>query len=271
MQELDLSLTIITETWFYECESLRNLDISALNGSAVSFVHRCRKKKKRSNPGGGISIAFRKSRVSLKEFRFKRKQYELLCAHGKIVNNSRPIYIFGVYISPGSKAANYHECLELLSDAILKVKTSVREAYIVVGGDLNRRDIHEAIGDYANIHVLTSTATRGDSTLDISACNFHNELVKTIVTEPLTSTSETASDHSFVSYHFALKHKHDFHWIRYKIRRVTEEWNTMYNKMMRAMDWSFDPLLTPSQVADLMHKNITQATEHCFPLRSIKI
>ena len=61
MRELDLALTIVTETWLYDCEALKTLEINALNESGMSFINRLRKKKKRSNPGGGISIVFRKS------------------------------------------------------------------------------------------------------------------------------------------------------------------------------------------------------------------
>ena len=73
MNELDLSLAIITETWFYECEALRTLDTNLHAGDSLSFLHRCRKKKKRSNPGGSVSIAFRKSKITLKEYKFTRK------------------------------------------------------------------------------------------------------------------------------------------------------------------------------------------------------
>ena len=67
MQELDLTFTIITETWFYDCEALRALETNILHGNSIAFLHRSRKKKERSNPGWGDSIAYAKSKISLRE------------------------------------------------------------------------------------------------------------------------------------------------------------------------------------------------------------
>ena len=132
------------------------MECGALNGSGVSFLHRNRKKKKRSNPGGGVSIAYRKSLINFKEYKIKRKNYEILCVRGKIINNTTPLFVIAVYIPPKSIAARSAECLSLVNEAILKIKLDVKEAYILVAGDLNKRNIHDAIGDYSDFNVLAT-------------------------------------------------------------------------------------------------------------------
>lgn len=91
MEEFGLALAVVTETWLYDCEVLRTFDTDMLHGRALSFIHRCRKKLKRSNPGGGVSLAFRKSLINLKESPIKRKTYEIVAAQGKIPNITTPL------------------------------------------------------------------------------------------------------------------------------------------------------------------------------------
>ena len=101
MDELKLSLTIVTETWFYECEALRRLESDALHGRAVSFLHRHRKgKSTTASPGGGVSIAYKRSLITLKEHPVKRNSFEILCAKGKLQNHKTPLFVIAVYLPP---------------------------------------------------------------------------------------------------------------------------------------------------------------------------
>ena len=97
--ELDLSFTIITETWFYNSEALDVVRRNLEKGHGISSINFYRKKKSRSNPGGGVTVAFRKAHVTFKEFTITRKNYEILGVRGKITNNTRPIFIIATYIS----------------------------------------------------------------------------------------------------------------------------------------------------------------------------
>ena len=108
------------------------MEIDAHGGYGLSFIHRMRRRNMGKNPGGGVSLVFRKSTIGLKEYKIKRKDHEIVCARGKLHNNTRPFFVIGVYISTKYKASQYHECLSLISDAVLKIKTEVKEAYIMI-------------------------------------------------------------------------------------------------------------------------------------------
>ena len=110
-------------------------------------------------------------------------------------NNTRPFFIIAVYIPPKMLAKNYHECFELISEAILKIKTECKDPYIVIGGDLNRRDIAEAIGDYPDIQILDSPATRNDTRLDVAAASFHSEVLSAESYPPLITTEDLSLIH----------------------------------------------------------------------------
>ena len=209
MKELDLAFTIVTESWFYECEALKTIESDAANGHAISLINKCRVKRSSSNPGGGVCIAFQRGRISLKEYKVKRKTFEILCARGKLVNNTRPLVIVAVYIPPKSTAKQSADCLECVSDAVLKIKTDVQESYIIVGGDLNGRDLAGALGDYNDVAILDAPPSRASAKLDVSACNFGASHVRTEIRDPLeTEDGQSRSDHAFLSYHFTLIHRH---------------------------------------------------------------
>ena len=156
---LSMSFVIVTETWFHECEAFGVLQTNAKHGHNLHMINRTRKKLNKSCVGGGVSIIFNKSKVTLKEFTVKRKGHEIVCARGKMQNNTRPIFILGVYISTKYKAAQYHDCLSTLSEAILKIKTEAKDPYIILGGDFNHRNVTEAIGDYPDMKIVDTAPT----------------------------------------------------------------------------------------------------------------
>ena len=59
----------------------------------------------------------------------------------------------------------------------LKVTLTIYTVYIIIGGDLNGRNL-EAIGDYPDVLILDSGPTRGDKKLDKIATKFNNEYVE---------------------------------------------------------------------------------------------
>ena len=176
---LELSLAVISETWFHQGEKLDKLLLDAEQGMGLSMILKNRKKTGRANPGGGVGIVFDKQRVTLKEYPIKRGRFEIVAASGKIKNNSRPLYVIAVYLSTKLRASSYHACLSLVSDAILKIKNESSSPYIILAGDFNRKDIHEAIGDYVDISVAQAGPTREGAYLDLAATNMNEELTKT--------------------------------------------------------------------------------------------
>lgn len=98
--EIELSFMIISQTWFYQCEALDKLMQRLESGENISFLNRTRRKKGNQNPGGGISIAFNKNGITLSEYRIKRSGHEIICARGKLLHNSQPIFIIAAYVTP---------------------------------------------------------------------------------------------------------------------------------------------------------------------------
>ena len=142
----------------------------------------------------------------------------------------------------------------------------------MVGGDLNNRDLNEAIGDYSDMKILTTEATTGSAYLDVAACNFETELINTKTQAPLESrTDGHASDHNFVSYHFNLKHRHAFEWIRYRVCQISDQSIEKYDRAIKDEDWTVVENCCGSELARRMHEKIERITNLCFPYKTFKI
>ena len=161
--------------------------IGSEQGHTLSFINRFRPMppSRKTNPGGGVSIVFNKNRVSFSEYNIRRKKYELVCAKGRITNNTRPLFVLGIYIPPKMKAGAFAECMELVPEAILKIKAETKNPYIVLGGDFNRRNMETALDDYHDIAVLPTPLSRADTCLDVAAATFAEEVGEIEALPPL--------------------------------------------------------------------------------------
>ena len=212
--DLELTFSVVTETWFHQCERLQRWKTDLHGEHGLSTIDRMRKKNGQSNPGGGVSTVYNKNKIKLKEHKIARGRFELVAATGKIPNNTRPFYIIGAYLSTRLRAKSYHEFMSCLSYIILRIKTDVTNPYIVIAGDFNRRKLAEAIGDYPDITTVTTGATRGAAILDEVATSFNDELVGMATHDPLTTQDGRQSDHAVISFEYELKHNHQFKWVR---------------------------------------------------------
>lgn len=132
--ELELHCCIICETWFYDSPALEKLKCDALEGHSIGMIDYVRKREGNKNRGGGVSIAYHRGRFQLKKYNVKTNGHEIVVASGKIHNNTRPFYIIGVYVSTRLTKRQVEICLDTVNQAILKIKTEIKNPYIIVGG-----------------------------------------------------------------------------------------------------------------------------------------
>lgn len=147
IEETDADFVLITETWFCNSVETDSFLDRAEGEFGLSSINRMRPRKGRNNPGGRLSLLFRKSSVHFTEYKIKRAGHEIICARAKLTGVSRPIFVIGTYPSPKLKAEQYHESLSLVSEALLKIKSETNNPYLIVMGDFNGKDIQEAIGN----------------------------------------------------------------------------------------------------------------------------
>ena len=124
---------MISETWFAEGrvfdETLRELK----HGHGIDMICTNRKGASGRNSGGGTSIAYRKSKMSLKTFPVRRNGFELTVAKGRFIDNKRPTFLVSVYIPPGLRRAKFDSFLDTLRECLNKIKLDERSPLIIMG------------------------------------------------------------------------------------------------------------------------------------------
>ena len=75
----------ISETWLHPDRELEKVADKLQGKGGIGMINRTRKSK-----GGGISILYKNNEINLTEYRFKRKNHEIVAASGKITWNKRP-------------------------------------------------------------------------------------------------------------------------------------------------------------------------------------
>ena len=107
MNELDLHMSVVTETWFKNTKQVGQELEEIEDAEDIAVI--CRNRSGRR--GGGVSVAYNKRKMALKNYPLRNNKYELLCAAGKSVDDTRKYAIFAVYIPPSQKASKTKEMM----------------------------------------------------------------------------------------------------------------------------------------------------------------
>ena len=98
-----------------------------------------------------MAILYKKHRIKMEEYRIRTGGAELVAARGKIPNNSNPFFAIAAYIAPSLPTKKKKTALDMIVEAITKIKTDNRNPYICVGGDFNRLDTSEITALFPDI------------------------------------------------------------------------------------------------------------------------
>ena len=94
--ELDLHFAVITESWLKDDQRLRDALVDLNEGENINMLTMNRKTRNgRCVAGGGIAIAYNKSKVVMSEMKIRRGKSEILCANCKVPNLSRRLVVIG--------------------------------------------------------------------------------------------------------------------------------------------------------------------------------
>ena len=183
----------------------------------------CQNRKERTgqNSGGGVAILFRKSKITLKPFVFKKNNCEIVIAEGRFSDSRRSTYIIGVYIPPCLRKQQSDRYISTLRDAITKIKTKDRNPLIIVAGDLNKYNIGPVFQDFLDFSEVPSPPTRNGERLDKIFMNDFVTNVECFSSLPIENEAGVSSDHCVLNCSVTLTLNHDFEWISYKTQDMT--------------------------------------------------
>ena len=267
-EELKLSCCIICETWFYDSPALENLLRDARTGHQLEMINYVRKRQGKKNRGGGVTVAFNPNVIQLKKYNTRTNGREIVTVRGKIPNNTRPIFIIAVYISTRLNKRQVEAFLENISAIILKIKSEVKEPYIVLGGDMNRADMTHILVDFPDLAVSPTPPTRGDAVLDVAITSFREEIKSAVVRPPLTNDqSGSESDHMFLHYEVHLEHTHEFTKEKRKYRPMPQRMIDQAAEDINKIVWEnqLPTMADPEQYVREFHKVIVNTAERSLP------
>ena len=270
-REHELDFSLITESWLKD-SALLDRDVIDLEwGTNLKIIYKNRPRGRTGlrKVGGGVSIVFDKSKCSLKERKIEGNKFELVLAVSKVGKIARQVAIFCVYLEPRMKVAEVAELCELLAEEILRLKAK-GDPLIMVGGDINRKDISEAFKDFPDIKRSNHAPTRGDACLDVMFSNSRH--INDSTWPPLETDSGIQSDHKCVLFDCREEIVKNFKWIRREARKHTDAALEEYGRELAMADWGsiLGQNLSAAEMIEKFQAWNDAVTERLFPVVSFR-
>ena len=275
IDELDASLAIVTETWLADGETLEEDKQDLVLGAGISLICKNRPRNLNGQAYGGVALFFKSDLCSFKEIHFNNPDsFEIVVAAGSIRGHTRKVVAVGCYIPPNYATARGKACLDYIYNLVIEVKRRYKDPYIIVSVDFNQWDAAYALEEFRDIKESESGPTRGTSRIDRTFTNFES-VNKTGILEPLRTEESSGhvrhSDHKIFFMNARLKRKERYRWLTYSYRYNNEISAAKFGEWLTAKDWADVVQAKGSNnKANLYQKQILNAIEQFFPLRTIK-
>ena len=265
-EENDISLAILTETWFRSGRELDNELLDLQSAENISLIT-----KNRCSRGSGVAVAYRSNQINMKEFKLHNNNFEIVCAVGSSGTTKRKIAVLSIYIPPRQKVATTAKLKECVSDGISKLKTIFDNPLIIIGGDTNNRRLAAILEDHADLAVVQAPATRLGAKLDETVCNFLQNVKQCSVAAPLETESGTRSDHGIVLVKAELDNHHHFSKRSFIYRPITEAGKEKIVRAVALQDWAGVCRGDASESAEALRVCLDELIADCFPAVTVRI
>ena len=262
-RELDLDFFMVTETWIRNTRATLENILDMESAENISLI--C---KNRDSRGGGVCIAYDNTKVTLKRVALPKTKLEVVGAVGKISRMSKKVAVFAVYLPPRYKATDVDDFNNYLADAIENVKRIHGDIYVVVGGDINQKNISPAFQPFPEIQQLPGLVSRRGAALDLCYCNFHQDKYR-ISSHPPFYSENTASDHLVLQYRFKMPRQHVFVKIEKLTRPITDRGIFEFKGMLLQTNWHDLLTGTPTDMVRTLDHHIGKMYDCAFPTKKI--
>ena len=107
-----------------------------------------------------------------------------------------------------------------------------------MSGDFNKRSVKRAMNNFPDIRPLDTGPTRGRNLLDIIATCLHLDVTDCGVTDPITSSKGTPSDHGLVYCSVRMPRVPSYVIEKYEYFRVDNEGKSRFASWAKNQSWS---------------------------------
>ena len=118
------------------------------------------------------------------------------------------------------------------------LRNRYQDPYVVLAGNLNKRDYKRATSGYADMKPILTDPTRGRHVLDLVITNFNEALIEAGVTDPIENKDGVKTDHTTVVASFRIPRVPTYKVRQYSYYRQTEEGSLKFGGWLREQDWT---------------------------------
>ena len=166
MNELEITIAVVTETWFADGHKLEQESQDLLLGRGIGIITKNRKPVNGLSHGGVAVLSFA-SQTKMKEYCFPNPEnFEVLIVEATVKHLPRKVYVLAAYVPPGYNVQRGRGCLEHINNAVLDIKSKVTDPYFCIAGDFNQWPVQEYLDDYPDISEIVTPPTRKDRRID---------------------------------------------------------------------------------------------------------
>ena len=155
--ELDSDIAIVSETWLKDDPRVNQTLLDLEDRKKVSIIRRDRGNGKQA---GGVAICYKSENIEMRAVKMPATEFEVLCSIGRRMGQRRKILVIAIYIPPSYNADKNKAVLSYICDLVLIMKNRYQNPHIVIGGDINNRNLRSALSDYRDCLLYTSPSPR---------------------------------------------------------------------------------------------------------------
>ena len=263
-RQLDLHLLTVSETWLKSSrQTTSNLDDMRSSENIGSLV------RNRPGRGGGVGIFYDINRVAMKAAYPFPAGFEAIVGVGKTIRDRRKVAVFSIYLPPKMEKSKLARFNELLRDRIARAKEDLKDPYVIIAGDLNKKDIGGALVDFPDIAPLPTGPTRGNATLDCCFTNIRLDRTEISSCDPLYDAEGNKSDHLLMQVACRLVRGDHFTKSTFLSRQYSRKGEEEFGRLLELTDWSEILGGEPSEMVAKMDERLLEYMDACFPEKTI--
>ena len=238
--ELELSIAVVTETWFADGVRLDREAEDLLLGQNINLITRNRLIGPRGVAHGGVAVLGKASEVKLKELSFPNpEQFEVLPVQVTVANVEKKMFVIAVYIPPGYQVARGQACLQHINYLVLYIKNLPGDSNLCIAGDVNQWDIATALEDYPDLVEILTPPTRAGRNIDKIFTNW--PVIKATCMPPLETEEldgkKTKSDHLIQFVRAELSRREPHIWKKITFRPFDKNSAANFKQDLATQDW----------------------------------
>ena len=217
--ELDVDISIITETWLKDSPQL-DQDLADLEqGAGLSAILLNRAPNPTTGVShGGVAVIYKKRIGNFKRISVSNpNNFEVLPVIGSLRGSSRKIVVIAAYLPPNYSVPRAASCIEYIEGVLIEVRRQYRDPYIVLGGDFNQWSIQDATAEFVDMREIHVGPTRGDRAIDRLFCNMSRSVTASGTVPPL-ETEHSKSDHLITYMTTSIARQETYEWLTYTYR-----------------------------------------------------